>query len=61
MEFEEAKEMMSREPDEFREKVKESLRRQTEAINTHTSRGTYFFDYGNAFLLEASRAGAKDP
>jgi urocanate hydratase len=59
VEFEEANEMMSKDPDEFREKVKESLRRQTEAINTHTSRGTYFFDYGNAFLLEASRAGAK--
>ncbi|MCM4159560.1 urocanate hydratase [Antarcticibacterium flavum] len=57
--FEEAKEMMSREPEKFREAVKESLRRQTEAINTHTTRGTYFFDYGNAFLLEASRAGAK--
>lgn len=59
VEFEEAKEMMANNPDGFREKVRESLRRQTEAINTHTSRGTYFFDYGNAFLLEASRAGAK--
>jgi urocanate hydratase len=56
--FEEANIMMSREPDKFREHVKASLRRQVDAINIHTSRGTYFFDYGNAFLLEASRAGA---
>ncbi|HSI71302.1 MAG TPA: urocanate hydratase [Gillisia sp.] len=57
--FEEAQELMSHDPETFREKVQESLRRQTEAINVHTSRGTYFFDYGNAFLLEASRAGAR--
>ncbi len=56
--FEESNRMMSTEPDKFTEKVKASLRRQVEAINIHTSRGTYFFDYGNAFLLEASRAGA---
>ncbi|GAA4314290.1 urocanate hydratase [Pontixanthobacter gangjinensis] len=56
--FEEANEMMASNPDEFREKVQESLRRQAAAINIHTERGTYFFDYGNAFLLEASRAGA---
>ena len=56
--FEEAKEMMASNPEKFKEKVKESLRRQTKAINEHTSKGTYFFDYGNAFLLEASRAGA---
>ena len=40
------------------EKVKESLIRQANSINKHTAKGTYFFDYGNAFLLEASRAGA---
>lgn len=57
--FEEANDMMAYDPDRFREEVKKSLRRQTEAINGHTSRGTYFFDYGNAFLLEAARAGAK--
>ncbi|HHB79186.1 MAG TPA: urocanate hydratase, partial [Saprospiraceae bacterium] len=42
----------------FKEKVQESLRRQVTAINKHTAKGTYFFDYGNAFLLESSRAGA---
>lgn len=57
--FEEANELMSAAPEKFRDKVQESLRRQTEAINRHTKKGTYFFDYGNAFLLEASRAGAK--
>lgn len=56
--FEEANEMMSSDPEAFKEKVQESLRRQVTAINKHTARGTYFFDYGNAFLLEASRAGA---
>lgn len=56
--FEDANEMMASEPDVFKEKVQESLRRQTTAINKHTAKGTYFFDYGNAFLLEASRAGA---
>lgn len=56
--FEDANRMMARDPDGFREKVRESLRRHVEAINRHTARGTYFFDYGNAFLLEASRAGA---
>ncbi len=56
--FEEANGMMASEPQKFKEKVRESLRRQATAINKHTSRGTYFFDYGNAFLLEASRAGA---
>ncbi|HCD87696.1 MAG TPA: urocanate hydratase, partial [Algoriphagus sp.] len=45
-------------PEAFKEKVQESLRRQASAINRHTAKGTYFFDYGNAFLLEASRAGA---
>lgn len=56
--FEEANEMMAAEPEKFKEKVRESLRRQADAINKHTANGTYFFDYGNAFLLEASRAGA---
>ncbi len=55
--FEEANEMISSDPEEFKKRVQESLRRQTEAINRHAERGTYFFDYGNAFLLEASRAG----
>ncbi|MEG9328041.1 urocanate hydratase [Salinimicrobium catena] len=57
--FEESNELMANDPEAFKEKVQESLRRQTEAINRHTQKGTYFFDYGNAFLLEASRAGAK--
>jgi len=56
--FEEANEMMANNPDLFKEKVQESLRRQADSINKHTAKGTYFFDYGNAFLLEASRAGA---
>ena len=56
--FEESQEMMRENPDLFREKVQESLRRHAAAINRHTAQGTYFFDYGNAFLLEASRAGA---
>jgi urocanate hydratase len=56
--FDEANVMIASEPDKFREHVKGSLRRQVEAINRHAAMGTYFFDYGNAFLLEASRAGA---
>ncbi len=56
--FEESNSMMSTNPEAFKEKVQESLRRQVNAINKHTAKGTYFFDYGNAFLLEASRAGA---
>jgi len=56
--FEDANEMMANDPEEFKKQVQASLVRQTEAINKHTARGTYFFDYGNAFLLEASRAGA---
>lgn len=55
--FEVSNIMMSEKPDEFREAVRASLRRQVKAINRHADRGTYFFDYGNAFLLEASRAG----
>lgn len=56
--FEEANRMMAEEPVKFKVKVQESLRRHVAAVNTLTSRGMYFFDYGNAFLLEASRAGA---
>ena len=56
--FEEANEMISTDPALFKEKVQESLRRQAKSINKHAAKGTYFFDYGNAFLLEASRAGA---
>jgi len=56
--FEEANDMMAKNPDLFKEKVQETLRRHVTAINKHTVKGTYFFDYGNAFLLEASRAGA---
>jgi urocanate hydratase len=55
--FEDSNRMMSENPDGFRDAVRISLRRQIEAINKHTARGTYFFDYGNAFLLEVSRAG----
>lgn len=56
--FDEANEMMANDPERFKSEVYASLRRQASAINRHTERGTYFFDYGNAFLLEASRAGA---
>jgi len=56
--FEESNQLMAQSPVLFKKKVQESLRRQVAAINKHTSRGTYFFDYGNAFLLEAARAGA---
>ena len=56
--FEDANEMMANQPELFKEKVQETLRRHANAINKHTAKGTYFFDYGNAFLLEASRAGA---
>lgn len=58
MSFDESNRMMSDDPESFKESVRKSLRRHVEAINKHTERGTYFFDYGNAFLLEASRAGA---
>ncbi|MBT4727219.1 MAG: urocanate hydratase, partial [Bacteroidetes bacterium] len=56
--LEESNKMMAENPSLFKEKVQESLRRQADAINKHTAKGSYFFDYGNAFLLEASRAGA---
>ena len=57
--FEEANEMMASQPELFKEKVYESLKRQVAAINKLTAQGMYFWDYGNAFLLEASRAGAE--
>ncbi len=56
--LEESNTMMAEEPELFKEKVQESLRRHVAAINTLTNNGMYFFDYGNAFLLESSRAGA---
>ena len=56
--YEESKAMMAEEPERFRECVQESLRRHAAAVNRLADKGMYFFDYGNAFLLEASRAGA---
>ena len=56
--LEEANQLMADNPELFKEKVQETLRRHAAAVNKHTAKGTYFFDYGNAFLLEASRAGA---
>jgi urocanate hydratase len=56
--MDEANQLMVSEPDRFKAKVQESLRRHATVINNHVRRGMYFFDYGNAFLLEASRAGA---
>jgi urocanate hydratase len=56
--FDDANQMMADQPELFKEKVQETLRRHASAVNKHSTKGTYFFDYGNAFLLEASRAGA---
>lgn len=56
--YEESNRMMAECPEEFKKAVQESLRRQVTAINKIAERGMYFFDYGNAFLLESSRAGA---
>jgi urocanate hydratase len=56
--FKESNQLMASKPVEFKIKVQESLKRHASAINKHVAKGTYFFDYGNAFLLEASRAGA---
>ena len=56
--YEESVEMMADNPTKFKKEVQRSLKRHAAAINKHTAKGTYFFDYGNAFLLEASRAGA---
>ncbi|MAM30165.1 MAG: urocanate hydratase [Flavobacteriaceae bacterium] len=58
MSYEDANEMMANHPEQFKKEVQKSLIRHAKAVNKHTERGTYFFDYGNAFLLEASRAGA---
>ena len=58
MTYEEANDMMANDPDSFKKEVQKSLRQHVKAINAHTAKGTYFFDYGNAFLLEASRADA---
>ncbi len=56
--YEESNEMMAHQPEEFRKRVQETLRRHVAAVNTLSGRGMYFFDYGNAFLLESGRAGA---
>ncbi|TVQ11576.1 MAG: urocanate hydratase [Bacteroidetes bacterium] len=58
MSYEEANEMMASDPDSFKKSVQETLGRHVKAINTLSARGMYFWDYGNAFLLEAGRAGA---
>ncbi|GAA0823340.1 urocanate hydratase [Colwellia asteriadis] len=55
--YEESNRLIREEPEVFKEKVQATLKRHADAVNKHTARGTYFFDYGNAFLLEASRAG----
>ena len=57
--FEESNEMMANQPKLFKEKIQDTLRRHADAVNKHSAKGMYFFDYGNAFLLEASRAGAE--
>jgi urocanate hydratase len=56
--YEESNELMAKDPEKFKNEVYATLRRHAAAVNTHTGNGTYFFDYGNAFLLECSRAGA---
>jgi urocanate hydratase len=56
--FEESNSMMANNPEKFKIEVQKTLRRHAASINKHTDKGTYFFDYGNAFLLESSRAGA---
>ena len=55
--YEESNRLIREEPEVFKERVQSTLKRHADAVNKHTARGTYFFDYGNAFLLEASRAG----
>lgn len=57
--FEESNVLMAEKPEQFKKEVQQSLIRHVKAINDHVARGTYFFDYGNAFLLESSRAGAE--
>ena len=56
--FEEAQKMISENPEQFKVEVQASLRRHAAAVNRHAAKGTYFFDYGNAFLLECSKANA---
>ncbi len=56
--FEESNEMMANNPEAYKEQIYASLKRHAAAVNNHTAKGSYFFDYGNAFLLECSRAGA---
>ncbi len=56
--YEESNDMMANQPEQFKKEVYSTLRKHAAAINQHTAKGTYFFDYGNAFLLESSRAGA---
>lgn len=58
MSFEESQEMMAKDPKTFKERVQETLRRHVAAVNACVDKGMYFFDYGNAFMLESSRAGA---
>lgn len=55
--YEESNRLIREEPEVFKQKVQQTLKRHADAVNKHTAKGTYFFDYGNAFLLEASRAG----
>ncbi len=57
--YKESNRLIREDPEEFKKRVQASLRRHANSINKHTAKGTYFFDYGNAFLLEASRAGAE--
>jgi urocanate hydratase len=58
MSYKDANDLMTNDPELFKAKIQETLKRHIAAINRHAAKGTYFFDYGNAFLLEASRAGA---
>ncbi len=58
MSYEESNRLIREAPEIFKEKVQATLKRHADAVNKHTAKGTYFFDYGNAFLLEASRAGS---
>ncbi|MFV0248623.1 MAG: urocanate hydratase [Tenacibaculum sp.] len=57
--YRESNKLLRSNPQKFKQEVQKSLRRHVKAINKHTKKGTYFFDYGNAFLLESSRAGAE--
>ncbi|WP_371374096.1 urocanate hydratase [Thalassotalea aquiviva] len=57
--YEESNRLIREQPEVFKDKVQQTLRRHAAAVNRHTAKGTYFFDYGNAFLLEASRAGGE--